>query len=68
MLGVPSAFDHVANSVESHGLSPEDREWLMKMGLWDYSKDDEAMKIRFERFKGIKFGVIQAEEQVKYLR
>ena len=40
----------------------------MKMGLWDYSKDDEAMKIRFERFKGIKFGVIQAEEQGKYLR
>jgi hypothetical protein len=33
----------------------------MKMGLWDYNKDDTAMKIRYERFKGIKFGVIPVE-------
>jgi hypothetical protein len=34
----------------------------MKMGLWDCSKDDNAMKIRYERFKGIKFGVVPEDQ------
>jgi hypothetical protein len=61
MLGVPGVFDHVASNMEQPVLSSENREWLMKMGLWDYNKDDTAMKIRYERFKGIKFGVVPLE-------
>jgi hypothetical protein len=43
------------------GLSQEGNDWLMKMGLWDCNQGSTAMKIRYERFKGIKFGVIPVE-------
>jgi hypothetical protein len=31
------------------------------MGLWDGTQSNEAMNIRYARFKGIKFGVIPEE-------
>jgi hypothetical protein len=38
------------------------------MGLWDNAQGDEAMKVRYARFKGIKFGVIPENQQGRYLR
>jgi hypothetical protein len=38
------------------------------MGLWDGERSSEAMRVRYERFKGIKFGVIPEADQGKFLR
>jgi hypothetical protein len=44
--------------VSSGEISTVGEGWLRKMGLWDGNLGLKAMGIRYERFKGIKFGVV----------
>jgi hypothetical protein len=39
-------------------VSTAGSDWLKNMGLWDEDLGQKAMRIRYERFKGIKFGVV----------
>jgi hypothetical protein len=39
-------------------ISTVGEDWLKNMGLWDENLGSKAMGIRYERFKGIKFGVV----------
>ena len=39
-------------------MSTAGEDWLKNMGLWDEGLGQQAMIIRYERFKGIKFGVV----------
>ena len=58
MLGVPGTFDQLMGQVSGSKISTVGADWLKNMGLWDEDLGLGAMRIRYERFKGIKFGVV----------
>jgi hypothetical protein len=58
MLGVPDAFDQLMGQASNDEVSTAGADWLKNMGLWDEDLGLGAMRIRYERFKGIKFGVV----------
>ena len=58
--GGPGAFDHKEQLIAAAQATPDEdwMGWLQGKGLWDTSQGEEAMYIRYKRFRGMRFGLV----------